>query len=83
MKNNFAETNAAKQDHFSINDHLNGDHRERRRIEMKRRFMVLQSRRVSLERELEGVKTCLFALDKQMQSNANSEKLSHKIINYS
>ena len=41
--------------------------------------MVLQSRRVNLERELERVKTCLFALDKQMQNNANLEKLSHRI----
>jgi len=79
MKNNFAEANSAKQDHLPSNDLLNGDHRERRRIEMKRRLMVLQSRRVNLERELERVKTCLFALDKQMQNNANLEKLSHRI----
>ncbi len=52
------------------------DYRERRRLEMKRRFSVLQSRRSHLERELESIKIALLSLDRQMQSYAAYEQLS-------
>ncbi len=50
--------------------------RERRRLEMKRRYVGLQSRRNHLERELEAVKNCLFSLHRQMQNHAAYEQLS-------
>ncbi len=52
-------------------------YRERRRLEMKRRFSVLQSRRSHLERELEAIKVALLSLDHQMQSYAAYEQFSN------
>ena len=54
------------------------DYQARRRLEMKRRFGILQSRRSNLERELEAVNTSLISLDRQMQSYAAYEQLSMK-----
>ncbi len=44
------------------------DFYDRRRQEMKRRFVILQSRRNHLERELEAIKACLISLDQQMSN---------------
>ena len=57
---------------------LNNDYRDRRRLEMKRRFVVLQSRRSHLERELEGIKNSLVSLDQQMQSYEAYDQLTLK-----
>ncbi len=51
-------------------------YRERRQIEMKRRFSLLQQKRAQLERELQTIKTLLISLDKQMQCSADYEQLS-------
>ena len=52
------------------------DYRDRRRLEMKRRFGILQSRRSHLERELEAVKCSLLSLDQQMQNHDAFEQLT-------
>ncbi len=52
------------------------EYQDRRRVEMKRRFGLLQSRRSHLERELEAVKGSLISLDRQMKSYAAYEQLS-------
>ena len=44
------------------------DHIVRRKQEIKRRFSVLQSRRINLERELKAVKLCMISLDRQLQN---------------
>ncbi len=49
---------------------------ERRRLEMKRRFVMLQTRRSQLERELQTIKALLFSLDKQMQHQSSYKQLS-------
>ncbi len=51
-------------------------YRERRQLEIKRRFSILQHKRGQLERELRAIKTMLFALDKQIQSFSDYEQLS-------
>ncbi len=50
--------------------------RDRRRIEMKRRFILLQTKRANLERELEGIKLALISLDKQMKHYSAYEQLT-------
>ncbi len=50
--------------------------REKRQIEMKRRFSLLQHRRGQLERELHTIKSLLLSLDRQMQSHSDYEQLS-------
>ena len=58
------------------NCHVNDNaYQNRRRLEMKRRFGILQSRRSHLERELEAVKNSLISLDHQMKSYASYEQL--------
>ena len=52
------------------------EYQDRRRLEMKRRFGILQSRRSHLERELEAVRNSLFSLDRQMKTYALYEQLS-------
>tara|TARA_Y100001968_G_scaffold326656_1_gene370185 strand:- start:338 stop:580 length:243 start_codon:yes stop_codon:yes gene_type:complete len=51
------------------------DSRERRSLEIKRRFQGLQVRRDHLERELQAVKNCLISLDRQMQDDASYNQL--------
>tara|TARA_B100000700_G_C14532477_1_gene618180 strand:+ start:220 stop:462 length:243 start_codon:yes stop_codon:yes gene_type:complete len=48
---------------------LNDNSRERRNLEMKRRFQGLQVRRDHLEKELQAVKNCLVSLDMQMKKD--------------
>ncbi len=55
---------------------LKQGHRERRRDEMKRRFLGLQSRRKHLEHELDVVNKCLISLNQQMENYASYEQLS-------
>ncbi|WP_320674604.1 hypothetical protein [Prochlorococcus sp. MIT 1341] len=50
--------------------------RDRRRSEMKRRFLLLQARRSNLERELDSIKLSLISLDKQMKHYAAYEQLT-------
>ena len=52
--------------------------RERRRIEMKRRFVTLQARKSQLEHDLESIKALLLSLDKQMRHYSSYEQLSLK-----
>ncbi len=66
MKNQFSEI---KETHS--NDYL-----DRRRLEMKRRFVLLQTRRSQLERELQTIKSLLLSLDKQMQHYSSYQQLS-------
>ena len=54
----------------------NDDYRNRRRLEMKRRFVQLPSKRSHLERELELINASLFSLDKQMKNYAAYEQLT-------
>ena len=63
---------------FLVNSSLSSrnEYQDRRRVEMKRRFGLLQSRRSHLERELEAVKGSLISLDRQMKSYAAYEQLS-------
>ena len=49
---------------------------DRRQQEMQRRFRILESRRSYFERELEGLKNCLFTLDQQIQSYSEYTQLS-------
>ena len=66
MKNQFSET-----------DETHGDgYVDRRRLEMKRRFVMLQTRRSQLERELQNIKALLLSLDKQMQHYSSCKQLS-------
>ncbi len=51
-------------------------YQDRRRHEMRRRFLLLQSKRTHLERELEIIKASLISLDKQMKHYDNFEQLS-------
>ena len=51
-------------------------YRDRRRHEMKRRFLTLQSKRTHLERELEIIKASLISLDKQMKHYDAFEQLT-------
>ena len=48
---------------------LDDNSRERRNLEMKRRFQGLQVRRDHLEKELQAVKNCLVSLDMQMKKD--------------
>tara|TARA_B100000131_G_scaffold296692_1_gene314789 strand:- start:120 stop:350 length:231 start_codon:yes stop_codon:yes gene_type:complete len=50
--------------------------REKRHIELKRRFSLLQHKRSQLERELHTIKTLLVSLDRQMQSYSDYQQLS-------
>ena len=54
----------------------NGDYMDRRRLEMKRRFGVLQTRRSYLERELAAIKMSLHSLDKQIKNSIHIKQLS-------
>ena len=47
---------------------------ERRKQEMKRRFIMLKSRKIQLERELKSLKELLLSLDKQMHAYQAYEK---------
>ncbi len=80
MKSHASKTNLPQEDCYTSDNALNGGHRERRRIELKRRVMALQSRRVNLERELERVKSCLLTLDKQINNNVNFERNQNRVI---
>ena len=51
------------------------DYRDRRLSEMRRRFILLQSKRSHLERELETIKSLLLSLDKQMHHYSEHEQL--------
>ena len=51
------------------------DHRERKRLEMKRRIGLLHHKRACLERELIDIKKALISLDDQMQRDITSETL--------
>ncbi len=68
MKKNFSETDQIRNDEF----------RDRRRLEIKRRFMTLQARRSRLERELSSINALLASLDSQMQHYCSYEQLSLK-----
>lgn len=59
-------TNSFKQD----------EARQRRLLEIKRRFKGLQIRREHLENELQSVKNCLISLDRQMRYDASFKQLS-------
>ncbi len=52
------------------------EYRYRRRLEMKRRFGILQSKRNHLERELDAIKNSMFLLDQQMRTYEAYEQLS-------
>ena len=51
------------------------DHRERKRLEMKRRIGLLHHKRACLERELKEIKKALISLDEQMQRDIANETL--------
>ena len=53
---------------YSSKSYKTIDYRDRRQQEMKRRFGILQSRRIYLESELKGVNNCLHILEQQIQS---------------
>ncbi len=61
---------------YSSKYSLDIDQLDRRQEEMKRRFLLLQSRRGYLERELKAVKTGLLQLDQQMHSYSAYKKMS-------
>ena len=61
---------------FSSNYFQKADHRERRRLEMKRRLGELHYKRDRLEHELSAIKNALLTLDSQMQRYAAYEQLS-------
>ena len=63
---------------YSSKYSLDMDQLNRRQEEMKRRLLLLQARRVYLERELKAVKTGLFQLDQQMQSYSSYRKMSKR-----
>ena len=63
---------------YSPNYSLDIKQLDRRQEEMKRRFLLLQSRRGYLERELKAVNTGLFQLDQQMQSYSVYKKMSKR-----
>ena len=50
--------------------------REKRHVELKRRFSLLQHKRGQLERELHTIKSLLVSLDRQMQSYSDYQQLS-------
>ena len=52
------------------------EYRHRRRLEMKRRFGILQSKRNHLERELDAIKNSMFLLNQQMQTYEAYEQLT-------
>ena len=62
--------------HLAKDSSNHNEYQDRRRLEMKRRFGILQSRRSHLERELEAVRNSLFSLDRQMKNYALYEQLS-------
>ena len=62
--------------HLAKDSSSHNEYQDRRRLEMKRRFGILQSRRSHLERELEAVRNSLFSLDRQMKNYALYEQLS-------
>ena len=62
--------------HLAKDSSNHSEYQDRRRLEMKRRFGILQSRRSHLERELEAVRNSLFSLDRQMKNYALYEQLS-------
>ena len=64
----------AQFDGFLSKDSLNADYRHRRGIEMKRRFSVLNYRRLRLERELEWINSILISLDRQLNNNEKHQK---------
>ena len=77
MKNQTSSTDKKRESiRYSSSFSIKDDSRERRRLEMKRRFAVLQSRRVHLERELVAIKAALFSLDQQMKSCTGYQQLS-------
>ena len=62
--------------HLAKDSSHHNEYQDRRRLEIKRRFGILQSRRIHLERELEAVRNSLFSLDRQMKNYALYEQLS-------
>ena len=78
MKNQTSEiTDPEDFSSCSSNDSFKKDFKERRRLDMKRRFGVLNYRRERLERELGAIKISLFTLKKQLQSDAAFSKLEN------
>ena len=76
MKNPGADkVKKANKIHYSSKTFQKEDSRDRRRLEMKRRFGILQSRRNHLESELKAVKNSLIRLDQQIQSFSSYEQL--------
>ena len=60
--------NTDKQIAYASSLFLTDGHIMRRKQEIIRRFGVLQSRKIYLERELKAVKLCMLSLDKQLQN---------------
>ncbi len=54
---------------------LKDENKERRRIELRRRFFMLRSKRSNLEKELERVNLCLLTLESQIKIFFEREKL--------
>ncbi len=63
---------------YSSDNHSSESDLKRQRLELKRRFGILQSRRTYLERELEAVQNLLISLDRQIKSHQAYEQLSIK-----
>tara|TARA_B100000700_G_C14868184_1_gene772092 strand:- start:523 stop:771 length:249 start_codon:yes stop_codon:yes gene_type:complete len=59
-----------------VSHSIKDEAQERRRLEVKRRFDGLQVRRNHLEDELQAIKNCLIALDRQMQNDQAYKQLS-------
>ena len=55
--------------------------RERRRLEMKRRYGLLHHKRGCLERELQAINNALIILSRQLDRDASISSLSSKRIN--
>ena len=55
--------------------------RERRRLEMKRRYGLLHHKRGCLERELQAINNALLILSRQMDRDASLASLSSKRTN--
>ncbi len=69
MKNQFKETEREPSEFYNQNE-------DRRRLEMKRRFLLLHTRRSQLERELRTINALLLSLDKQMQHYSSCKQIS-------
>ncbi len=68
--------NTSVQNNFSGNYSARSDYRERRRLNMKKRLVVLHYRRDRLERELQAINSALLQLDGQIQRDGAYEQLT-------